>query len=57
MTRDTHIYCREFGSEAVTTCFYDVVLSRPGFEHQTFRLRGERSNPLRHRRGWLFGEL
>ena len=32
---------------AVTTC-YDLGLSRLGFEHQT--LRGERSNPLRHRR-------
>ena len=26
-------------------------LSRQGFEHPTFRLQGERSNPLRHRRG------
>ena len=26
-------------------------LSRLRFEHQTFRLRGERSIPLRHRRG------
>ena len=29
---------------------YDLGLSRLGFEHPTFRLRGERSNPLRHRR-------
>ena len=29
---------------------YDLGLSRLGFEHQTFRLRGERSNPLCHRR-------
>ena len=27
-------------------------LSRLRFEHQTFRLRGERSNPLRHSRDW-----
>ena len=34
-------------------------LSRLRFEHQTFRLRGERSNPLRHRRGkaCLFGDF
>ena len=47
----TCTYCRALGSAAVTTCFYDLVLSRLGFEHQTFRLRGQRSNPLRHRRG------
>ena len=35
----------------VTTCFSVLGLSRMGFEHPTFRLRGERSNPLRHRRG------
>ena len=27
---------------AVTTCFYDLGLSRLGFERPTFRLRGER---------------
>ena len=26
-------------------------MSRLGFEHSTFRLQGERFNPLRHRRG------
>ena len=31
--------------------FYDVGLSRLGFENPTFRLRGQRSNSLRHRRG------
>ena len=31
--------------------FYDLGLSWLGFEHLTFRLRGVRSNPLRHRRG------
>ena len=29
----------------------DMGLSRLDFEHPTFRLRDERSNPLRHRRG------
>ena len=38
-TRDTHNYCRAFISGAVTACFYDLDLSRLGFEHQTFRLR------------------
>ena len=41
-----------FGSGAVTTCFYDLGLSRLGFEHPSFRLRGERSNQLRHHRGY-----
>ena len=27
------------------------VMSRMGFENQTFRLRGQRSNPRRHRCG------
>ena len=49
-TRDTHTYCQEFGSWAVTTWFYDLGLSRLGLpQHLTFRLRGERSNPLRNR--------
>ena len=39
-----------FSSGAVIICFNDICLSRLGFEHPTFRLRGERSNPLRHRR-------
>ena len=29
-----------------------LVLSRLGFEHRTFRLQDQRSNPLRHCRGW-----
>ena len=45
-TPDTHTYCRSFSSGAVTTCFYDLDLSRLGF-----RMRGQCSNPLRHRRG------
>ena len=47
-TRDTHTYCRAFGSGAVTICFYNLVLWRLGFEHPTFCFRGERSNQLRH---------
>ena len=50
-TRDTHTYYRAFSSGAVTTCFYKLGLSRLRFEHTTFRLRDQRSYPLRHRRG------
>ena len=46
----TLTYCRAFSSGAVTSCFYDLGLSRLGFENPTFRLRGQRSNPVRHRR-------
>ena len=35
----------------LTTYFYDLGLSRLRFEHPNFRLRGQCSNPLRHRRG------
>ena len=45
---DTHICCWAISSEAVTSCFYDLGLSRLGFEHPAFRLRGQRSNSLRH---------
>ena len=31
--------------------FCDLGMSRHGFQHPTFRLRGERFNPLRHGRG------
>ena len=37
--------------------FYDLCLSLLGFEHQTFRLRCQRSNPLRHRRKPCNSEL
>ena len=50
-THDTHTYCQTFGSGAVTYCFYDLGLSQAGFKYPTFRLRCERSNPLRHRCG------
>ena len=50
-TRDTHTYYRPFGSATVTTCFYDFSPSRLIFDNPTFRLQGEGSNRLRHRRG------
>ena len=37
-------------------CFFDLGLSRMWFEHQTLRLRGQRSNPLHHRHGSTFLE-
>ena len=40
-------------SGAVTTWFYDLCLSRLGFEHPTFCLRGQRSNPLHHHRSHI----
>ena len=52
MTRDTHIYWRAFG----TTCLNDLGLSRLGFEQPTFRLHGELSSWLRHRRGNNLGD-
>ena len=51
MTSATYICCRALGSGAVSTYFYAMSLSWLGFEHQTFRLRCERSNSLRHDRG------
>ena len=42
-------------SGAVTTFFTTSVMLRLEFEHQTFRLRSQRSNPLRHRRGSILG--
>ena len=47
-TRDIYTYCRAFSSGADTTCFYDLGLSRLGFEHPAFRFRGQCSNPVRH---------
>ena len=47
----THTFCRVFGSGAVTTSFYDLGLSRLGFEHPTFHLQGQRTHPLRQRHG------
>ena len=48
---DTHSCCRAFSSGTVTTCFNNLGLSPLGIEHLTFRMRGERSDRLRHRRG------
>lgn len=45
--RDNYTLCRAYGIGAVTTCFDDWDRSRTGFEHPTYRLRGECSNPLR----------
>ena len=42
-------HLREPLTRAVTTCFYDLRLSLR-IEHPTFRLRGQHSNSLRHRR-------
>ena len=50
-TRDTHTNWSAFCTGAVSTCFYDLGLSRLGFEHPTFSLRDARSNWLRHRHG------
>ena len=52
-TRGTQTCRRAFGSRTVTTCFNDLGLSGLEFQHPLFRLRGERSIPLRHRRGPL----
>ena len=48
MRKENSIFC----AWTRTTCFYDLGLSRLGFKHPTFRLRGQRSNPLRQRRGF-----
>ena len=47
----THVVERLAVDRSVTTCFYDLGLSRLGFEHPTFCIRGERSNRLSHRCG------
>ena len=48
MNRDTYTYCRAFGRGAVSTCIYDLGLSRLEFEHPTFRMQAQRGtkNPL-----------
>ena len=57
VTQGIRLQCRAFGSGAVNTCFYDLCLSRLGFEHLTFRMWGERSNRLRHYRGLVIMRL
>ena len=39
LTNNTHACCQAFGRGAITTHF-DSSLSRPGWEHSTFRIRG-----------------
>ena len=46
-TCDTHTCCRAIRSGAVTTCFYDLGLTPPGFEHPSFRMWIECSIRLR----------
>ena len=53
-TRDTHTLCRAFSCGAVTTCKHHLRLSRLGFEHPPFRIRGKRSNRLRHCHSFLW---
>ena len=40
-----------FAVEMSLPVFYDLGLSRQGFNHPTIHLRAQRSNHLRHRRG------
>ena len=53
-TRDTHTLSRAFSCGAVTTCKHHLRPSRLGFEHPPFRIRGERSNRLRHCHSFLW---
>ena len=46
----TPVRAAEPDNGTVTICLYDLGLLRLGFELPTFRMRGERSNRLRHRR-------
>ena len=57
-------HCWAFSTVAVTIFFYvfkSIVIrlgmSRLGFEHPTFLLQRQRSNPLRHPNGWMQMEL
>ena len=45
--------CRAFGSGAVTTCFYDYGLSRPGFQPRSPECEAN-ALTLRHRGGLCF---
>ena len=44
----THTQCQAFRKGTLTTCFNDIGLSRLGFEHPTFCMRGRCSDPLCH---------
>ena len=50
-----HTYCDTGHSPIAESLAVELsfVLSRLGFEHSTFRLSSERSNPLCHRCGWF----
>ena len=48
----THTSCRAFASGAVTSCFYDLGLSRPGIESGSPACEAN-ALPLRHRGGCL----
>ena len=48
--------CRAFSRGAVTTCFYDLGLSRLGFKHPIFHLQGKRYKPIRHRRDRIYNK-
>ena len=50
-----HTYCDTGHSTIAESLAVELsfVLSRLGFEYPTFRLCGERSNPLCHRCGWF----
>ena len=41
----------ELSLPVISCTLYDLGLWRLGFEHLAFRLRGERSYPLRYRHG------
>ena len=45
----TQGYCQAFSSGPANACFYNLGLSRLGFEHPILRMRVERSNRLGHR--------
>ena len=50
-TRDTNLIGERLAVE-LSNLFLRLRSVAFGFEHLTFRLRGERSSPLRHRRGF-----
>ena len=55
-TCDTHTCCRAFGSWAVTICFYDLGLSRPGIKPRSPACEAS-ALPLRHRSGLTYVEM
>ena len=50
----THTCCRALSSGAVSTCFYNLGLSRLGFEHPAFCTQGKHPNWLHHRLRFRF---